>query len=63
METIGMDNVCGYRDSTSDTIQAHGTSLRGFYLSGGLGEHPSYGNLVKIRTLESFIAAANRERL
>ena len=44
-------------------LGGEGWSLREFYLRGGLNEHIRDGNLVKIRTLESFIAVANQGRL
>ena len=44
-------------------LGGEGWSLRDFYLRGGLDDYMRYSNLVKIRSLESFIAAANRGRL
>ena len=40
-----------------------GWSLRDFYLSGGLDEHLAHPGLVRIVSLEAFIALANQGRL
>ncbi len=40
-----------------------GWSLRDFYTSGGLDEHLTHAELVKILTLEQFVALANKGAL
>jgi hypothetical protein len=40
-----------------------GWSLRTYYLGDGLNDHLTYSHMVKIRTLENFIAQANQGRL
>ena len=71
-EKIPYEVIClAYAIKTSDGLYSdaylvlggEGWSLRQFYLEDGLKEHIKNGHLVKIRTLEGFIALANQGRL
>ncbi len=57
------------RESNDKYIRAYlvlgggGWKLRDFYIGGGLNEHLRFGDLVRIVSLESFVALANRGQL
>lgn len=44
-------------------LGGEGFTLREFYIQGGLDAHLKFSHLVKIRSLESFVALANQGRL
>jgi hypothetical protein len=44
-------------------LGGEGWTLRNFYTGGGLERHLAHGNLVRILTLESFVAQANQGKL
>ncbi len=44
-------------------LGGNGWKLRDFYVTGGLGPHLTHGALVKVLTLEEFVARANRGAL
>jgi hypothetical protein len=44
-------------------LGGEGWKLREFFIKGGLQKHLAYGDLVKILTLENFVAKANRGEL
>ena len=44
-------------------LGGNGWSLRDFYLGGGLNKHLVHAGLVKIMSLEAFVALANQGRL
>jgi hypothetical protein len=44
-------------------LGGEGWSLRDFFIKGGLQKHLTHGDLVKIITLEGFVAKANRSEL
>ena len=71
-EKIPYEVMClAYALRTSDgkysdaylVLGGDGWSLRDFYLSGALNQHLKYADLVKIRTLESFVGLANQGNL